>query len=279
MTPDAAREKLAAWGRADDRHFDAVAAALALGASDDPECPTAQAAEAFETLVSDARRLLADNAEAAAGDPAARAGLIAALMASHFYSGDRGTYDDPRNANLAHVLVRRMGLPVALGLIWIGIARRLDWPLAGIDFPGHFLLAIQGPDQALLCDPFERGRVLDLADLRALKARIAGPGSEPAQADLMAMTDRAVVLRLANNLRVRRLEAEAFEPALSITEDMRLLAPLVPALMLAAGELALRVGRPRAAASHLSRFIATDPPPDRRRMAEAMLDKARQSLN
>jgi regulator of sirC expression with transglutaminase-like and TPR domain len=279
MTPDAAREKLAAWGRAADLHFDAIAAALALAAADDSESPTDQAAEAFETLVSAARRLLAENTEAAVGDPAARAGLIAALMASHFYAGDRDTYDDPRNANLAHVLVRRMGLPVALGLIWIGIARRLDWPLAGIDFPGHFLLAIQGPQQALLCDPFDRGRLLDLAALRALKVRVAGTGSELREVDLTAMTDRAVVLRLANNLRVRRLDAEALEAAMAITEDMRLLAPQATGLMFAAGELALRIGRPRAAVLHLSRFIAADPSPDRRRIAEAMLDKARQSLN
>jgi regulator of sirC expression with transglutaminase-like and TPR domain len=279
MTPEAARGKLAAWGRAADVHFDAVAASLALAAADDPTSPVDEARETFEALAFAARRLLEGNRAAASGDPVARAGLVAALLASHAYAGDRETYDDPRNANLAHVLVRRRGLPVALGLIWIGIARRLDWPLAGIDFPGHFLLAIQGRDRALLCDAFDRGRVLDPAGLRALRTRIAGPGAEIGPDDLAAMTDRAVVLRLANNLRVRRIDAGAFEAALAITEDMRLLAPQAPGLMFAAGELALRVGRPRAAVAHLEHFLATDPPPDSRQAAAAMLDKARQSLN
>jgi regulator of sirC expression with transglutaminase-like and TPR domain len=279
MTPEAAREKLAAWGRVPEAHFDAVDAALALAAADDPASPVDAAREAFEALATAAPRLLADNAEAAAGDATARARLLGALLAAHGYAGDRTTYDAPENANLARALVRRQGLPVALGLIWIGLARRLGWPLAGVDFPGHFLLAIQGHASALLCDPFDGGRVLDPPALRALKARVMGAGADIAQADLVAMTDRAVVLRLANNLRVRRLDADAIEPALSITEDMRLLAPAVPSLMFAAGELALRAGRPRAAIGHLRALLATAPPPDRARAAEALLDKARQSLN
>jgi regulator of sirC expression with transglutaminase-like and TPR domain len=279
MTEAVARERLAAWGRVPEAHFDAVDAALWLAAADDPASPVAAAREAFEALAAAAPRLLAEDPAAAAGEAVARIRLLAALLASHGYGGDRATYDDPVNANLAHTLVRRQGLPVALGLVWIGLARRLGWPLAGVDFPGHFLLAMQGHDAALLCDPFDAGRVLDLAALRRLKAQIAGDGADLAQADLVAMTDRAVVLRLANNLRVRRLDADALEPALSITEDMRLIAPAAPGLMLAAGELALRAGRPRAAIAHLKQFVATGPGADRLRAAEALLDKARQSLN
>jgi regulator of sirC expression with transglutaminase-like and TPR domain len=279
MSPEAARARLATWGRTPDAHLDAVDAALALAAADDPASPLEAAREAFEGLAAAAQRLLAENPDAAAGDADARMRLLGTLLASHGYAGDRETYDDPMNANLAHALVRRQGLPVALGLIWIGLARRLGWTLAGIDFPGHFLLAIQGRTTALLCDPFDGGRTLDLAALRVLKGRIAGPPGEIGETDLAAMTDRAVVLRLANNLRVRRLGAGQSEAALSITEDMRLLAPDAPGLMFAAGELALGCGRPRAAIAHLSRFVATRPSADRLRAAEAMLDKARQSLN
>ncbi len=279
MTPEAAREELAAWGRVPDQHFDAVAAALALAAADDPESPFDDATLAFEQLAADAARLLAGNAPAAAGEAEARAGLLATLLASHGFAGDRAQYDDPANANLARVLVQKRGMPVALGLVWIGLARRLDWMVAGVDFPGHFIVAIHGQDNALLCDPFDGGRPLTLAGLRALKEQTAGPGADLGQTDLAGMTDRAVVLRLANNLRVRRMKAEAFEAAYAITQDMRLLSPGSPGLMAAAGELAMRIGRPRAAILHLSEFVATGPAPDQLHAAEAMLDKARQSLN
>jgi regulator of sirC expression with transglutaminase-like and TPR domain len=279
MTPETARKSLAALGGEPDERFDAIEAALALAAADDPGSPVGQAREIFAELAEAAMRLLADNPDAARGAAVARAGLVSAVLASHGISGDRDSYDDPANANLARVLVRRRGLPVALGLIWIGIARRLGWPLAGIDFPGHFLLGIQGHAQALLLDPFDSGRVLDPPGLRALKQRLAGGEATLAPRDLSAMTDRAVVLRLANNLRVRRLEADALEPALSISQDMLRLAPREAGLMLAAGELALRVGQPRAAILHLQAFLAEAPPPADARVASALLDKARQSLN
>lgn len=283
MNQDTARGEVAAWGRVPDAGFDAVEAALALAAADDPASPVAEAHAVFESLAASAARLLMANRDAAAGRGGARASLIAALLASHGFTGDRVTYGDPRNANLAHVLVRRQGLPVALGLIWIGLARRLGWGLTGVDFPGHFLLAVQDlredGQEVLLCDPFEGGRLLDLAGLSALKARIAGPDAVLQDIDLTPMTDRAVVLRLANNLRVRRLNAEAWEDALSITEAMCLLAPAAAGLKFAAGELSLRVGRPRAAAAHLAAFLETGPPPEALRAARALLDKARQSLN
>lgn len=278
MTPEVARTRLEDLGTTPEERFDAVEAALALAASDDPESPIEAARARFAELAAATRLLLADNAGAEAGGAEARGRLLAAALASHFFAGDRDSYEDPRNANLAHVLVRRRGLPVALGLLWIGMARPLGWPIAGVDFPGHFVLAIQGSARAVVFDPFDQGRMLDGAALAALKARVAG-GAGLAAADLSAMTDRAVVLRLANNLRVRRLDAGALEPALSITEDMLRLAPGAAALRLAAGELALEAGRPRAAVGHLEAFLAGRPGRAQGEAARALLDKARQSLN
>lgn len=279
MTQAAARARLEELGAAADERFDAVEAALALAAADDPDSPAEAARARFAELAAAARLLLADNREAAEGGAEARGRLLASVLASNFFAGDRDTYEDPRNANLAHVLVRRRGLPVALGLLWIGMARPLGWPLAGVDFPGHFVLAIQGAGRAVVFDPFDQGRMLDGAALSALKARTAGEAARLAPSDLSAMTDRAVVLRLANNLRVRRLDAGALEPALSITEDMLRLAPEAGGLRLAAGELALRAGRPRAAIGHLDAVLAARPARAQAEAARALLDKARQSLN
>ena len=283
MTQQEARQRLAALGRVPDAGFDAIEAALSLAEADEPASPLLQARAAFQALCSAAQHLLDENPDAAAGNGGARARLIAALLASHFYAGDRETYDDPRNANLAEVLVRRRGLPVALGLIWIGLARQFRWGIGGVDFPGHFLLAIQDTTEdgrtVLLCDPFDSGRLLDLAALTALKSRITGADAVPQDIDLAPMSDRAVVLRLANNLRLRRINAKAWDAALTITEAMALLAPDASALLFAAGELALRVGRQRAAITHLRGFLETAPPPEQRSAAEVLLDKARQSLN
>lgn len=284
MTPEAAREALSALGRIGDDQFDPVAAALALAAADDPGCDVAGAAETIAGLVSAARGLLSDNQAANDGHATARAKLIGALLASHGFRGDSDTYEDPANANLARVAARRKGLPVALGLLWLAVARGLGWPAAGIDFPGHFLLALEGvaagtATGAVVIDPFDSGRALDAAALGALLRRVAGPDAKLTPEHLQAMRPRQVVLRLANNLRLRRLKAEAWEPALSITEDMLRVAPGANWLLLDAARLAQRLGQQRRAEAHLVALLARQPAAEDATEARRLLTAVRQSLN
>jgi regulator of sirC expression with transglutaminase-like and TPR domain len=284
MTPEAARAALSALGRIGDDQFDPIAAALALAAADDPGCDVAGAAEVIAGLVSGARGLLAENQAANDGHATARGKLIGALLASHGFRGDSDTYEDAANANLARVAARRKGLPVALGLLWLAVARGLGWPAAGIDFPGHFLLALEGvaagtATGAVVVDPFDSGRMLDAAALGALLRRVAGPDAKLTPRHLQAMRPRQVVLRLANNLRLRRLKAEAWETALSITEDMLRFAPGATWLLMDAARLAQRLGQQRRAEAHLVALLARQPGAEDATEARRLLASVRQSLN
>ena len=72
--------------------------------------------------------------------------------------GDRETYDDPLNALLPEVVARRKGLPIALSILWVDLARRLGFDAVGVGLPGHFIAALR-TDFGLLCfDPFHQGR-------------------------------------------------------------------------------------------------------------------------
>jgi regulator of sirC expression with transglutaminase-like and TPR domain len=285
MPNDAARALLDQAGSTHDDAFDPVATALALGQADDPACDAASAREAIAGLAASARLLLADNPEAAAGDARARANLIATVLATHGYRGDRETYDDEANANLARVVARRQGLPVALGLLWLGLARALGWPAAGLDFPGHFLLALEGatpattPATPLVLDPFDSGRVLDAAAMEALPRRTRRGAAPPEDAQLPTMTPRQVVLRLANNLRVRRLDAARWDAALSITEDMLRFAPQARWLLPEAAQLAHRLGFSHRAEAQLLAFLAETPAPDEAEAARRLLQAVRQDLH
>ena len=55
----------------------------------------------------------------------------------------------PAAALLDKVLQRKRGQPLALGLVALEMARRLDIPLVGVNFPGHFLLRVPGADHLL----------------------------------------------------------------------------------------------------------------------------------
>ncbi len=97
--------------------------------------------------------------------------LAIGLFGEGRLQGDTETYDDPQNSDLPRVLERQRGLPILLSIVMLGVARRLDLPLAGVSFPGHFLV---GPAHGALeasgmthkrsfwLDPFHGGRVLQV---------------------------------------------------------------------------------------------------------------------
>src|SRR5262249_62231886 len=56
------------------------------------------------------------------------------------FSGNDQDYYDPRNSYLNDVLDRRLGNPISLAVVQMELARRLELPLQGVSFPGHFLV-------------------------------------------------------------------------------------------------------------------------------------------
>src|SRR3546814_21063700 len=60
----------------------------------------------------------------------------------------------------------RRGNPISLAMVQMEVARRLGVPLDGVSFPGHFLVPLTVDAGVLVMDPFNRGRPLDVDELR-----------------------------------------------------------------------------------------------------------------
>src|SRR3989454_149415 len=92
------------------------------------------------------------------------------------FRGNREEYYDPRNSFLNDVLDRRMGIPITLSTVYLEVGRRIGCRLAGVAFPGHFLVRYAGretmPD--VLIDPFNRGRILTEQECQALLLEMYG---------------------------------------------------------------------------------------------------------
>ena len=128
----------------------------------------------------------------------------------------------PHAALLNKVLERRRGQPLALALLALEMARRLDIPLIGVNFPGHFLLRVPGADHQL--DPCG-GRRLYPADCRELLGRQFGP-QIPLQAEhLTQASPRQMLQRLSRNLRQLHSNQGDDVAALKDAERVLLLAP------------------------------------------------------
>lgn len=271
------REALEAVGVLPDVEIDLAGAALQLARIDAPDGDWEAAQDHLSALARDA-------VAAASGLPgnglAARAEALADLLVNrHGYEGDAETYDDPANANLIRVIERRRGLPVALGIVWLHTAQAAGWGAHGVDFPAHFLIALEGRSSQIVLDAFHGGAPLGARELRALLKRVEGDGAELRPGLLVPMNARSVLLRLQNNIKTRRLQAGDFEGALACTEDMLRFAPTAADLWRQAAVMNQRLGRVTAALRAFERFLALVPGGDAATRVRAVMEELRSRLN
>jgi regulator of sirC expression with transglutaminase-like and TPR domain len=274
-----ARIALNAAGQLPDAELELASVALQFGRIDAPEADWRAAAAHLSDLARHAMAAATADPLADGGDPARRVAVLAGVLARFGYAGDQDTYEDPANANLIRVTERRRGLPVALGLLWLHMAEAVGWNAHGLDFPGHFLLGLEGSHGKAVVDPFHDGLVLEAPALRALLKQMEGDQAELRPGLLVPMARRPVLLRLQNNLKLRRLRAGDLAGGLACTEDMLRLAPQETMLWRDAAIMNQRLDRIGAALSCLEHFLHLMPDGEAAERARGMAAELRQRLN
>ena len=271
------RTALDAIGQLPDGEIDVAGAALQLARIDAPDADWQGAGAHLSVLAQDAVTLAQ---EVPPDDLAEQAAALAGLIAGRFgYAGDTETYDDLANANLIRVIERRRGLPVALGILWLHAARATGWSAQGVDFPGHFLLAMTGSGKQVVLDVFAGGMPLDARELRGLIKRVEGEAAELRPDQLRPMGPRAVLLRLQYNIQQRRLNAGDLKGALACTEDMLRFAPNQAAQWRDAALMHQRLDHVSAALRCFERFLALVPQGEAAARVRTAMEELRSRLN
>jgi regulator of sirC expression with transglutaminase-like and TPR domain len=203
------------------------------------------------------------------------AALNDAIFTAYGYEGDRRTYDDLQNANLIRVIDRRRGLPVALGILMISAARAQGWGIAGLRFPGHFLLRMDHRGQRAILDPFEKGKPKTAADLRALLRAQGDEAAELHPEHYEAASDREVLLRLQNNIKLRQTQRGDNLAAATTLETMLWIAPQDKHLWREKALVAAQLGRIEGAVTALEEYISRETLDGPRHDAALLLQKLR----
>ncbi len=194
--------------------------------------------------------------------------LAADTIAEHLYvergfRGNEADYGDPHNSHLHEVLERRLGIPITLAIVLMGVARRLGVQARGISFPGHFLVRFErsnGPP--LVVDPFDRGRPLTMGELEARLRRTLRPGDGEARLQMRHLepaTLRAILVRVLTNLKSAHLAKGDPARALLAATRVVTLAPRDPVALRDRGLLQARLGAPGGARVDLERYLDLAP--------------------
>lgn len=157
--------------------------------------------------------------------PSERAAVLARVLHGELgFVGDVASYDAPINADFIRVLDRKRGLPIALSILYVAMARRAGWSAHVLNLPGNVLVQI-GQQNPVVIDPFTGGRVVSQREIAAICQACFGEEGDASALNVVRMTNREVLARLLNNQAIRAENENDPHRALAVYQRITLIAP------------------------------------------------------
>lgn len=175
------------------------------------------------------------------------------------FTGNTQNYYDPRNSFLNDVVERRVGIPITLALLYIEIARRIDFPMIGIGMPGHFLIRPDFSEIEIFVDAFNNGEVMFAQDCQERLSQIYQQNVILQPEFLAPVTKKQFLARMLTNLKYIYLKQQQLEKALFCVERILLLFPSAALELRDRGLLSYQIGRFNQAADDLQAYLLQVP--------------------
>lgn len=157
--------------------------------------------------------------------PEERAAALSRVLHGELgFAGDDESYDAPVNADFIRVLDRKCGLPIALAILYVAMARRAGWRAYVLNLPGKVLVQL-GEKNPVVIDPFAGGPVLSQGQIAAVCRASLGQEGDAAALRAMRMSNRDVLARLLNNQGIRAEQERDHQRALTIYQRITKVAP------------------------------------------------------
>lgn len=135
------------------------------------------------------------------------------------FSPNERDYYDTRNSFLNDVLERKLAIPVTMSLVYMEIARRAGFAIDGLGLPGHFVVKISDDAGDILVDPYNKGEMLVLDDIRH-RLREASVKPDQMNQYLVPLTNRQILARILTNLKGIYYNGGQYDKALAVVELM-----------------------------------------------------------
>lgn len=206
---------------AEDPQFALLEAAIAVAQDDEPELDPIAVLARIDGLAQRLKRRLPADAS-----PSQRLRLL-----NHFFfrelgfEGNINDYYAASNSYIHRVLDSRRGIPITLSLLLIEMGTQLGLKMAGVSFPGHYLVKCSLPQGEVVIDPFT-GRSLSREDLdeRLQPYRqqrgLVGDFEVPLGLFLQSATPRETLTRLLRNLKEIHRTAEDWPRLMGVMDRL-----------------------------------------------------------
>ena len=256
-----------------DSEIDLANAALSIGSLDYPKVDL----DSYYTHLRSIKKGLENKQTGSLGKSIEKINYV--LFNIYNYRGDTENYNDPQNANIIRVIDRRLGLPVTLGVLYIHAAQSLGLSGHGLAFPGHFLVRLELNGQRAIIDPFNNGQVMRVEQLRSLLKKTMGDNLELKPSYCASLSNKDILIRILNNLKIRALNNQDIERGLTILRRMTILKPTSPDLWKELGKLESDRGNLKNAVNAFTIFVEKCCSEEERLSAIRIVNQLKKKLN
>jgi regulator of sirC expression with transglutaminase-like and TPR domain len=141
-----------------------------------------------------------------------------------FY-GNTEDYYNPKNSYINEVLERRTGIPISLSVVYLEIAKRIDFPMVGIGMPGHFLICPELEDVGFFVDVFYSGEIIFKSDCEDRLSQIYQQPMKLESRFIEPVTTRQILARMLTNLKYIYINIRELIKALGVADGIVMLYP------------------------------------------------------
>ena len=189
------------------------------------------------------------------------------------FRGNQENYYDPRNSFLNDVIERKLGIPISLSILYLAIAKGINFPMVGIGMPGHFLIRPEFEEVGIFVDVFNRGEILFEQDCQA---RLQELYQQPMVLEphfLVPVSNRQILTRMLTNLKFIYLNRQEYHKMLHIINFILLLLPNHPLELRDRGLLYYQLENWQRASEDLRLYLALLPDAKDAGMIQEILQK------
>ncbi len=170
------------------------------------------------------------------------------------FVGNHEHYYEPNNSFLNIVLQQRMGLPIMLSLVYIAVGKRLHIDIAGMGFPGHFMVRYADQDGSWYLDPFH-GKLFEPEKVEGYLSYLLGQRVALSTDSFTPVSASALARRILYNLRNVYVHHQAYTMAMRVSEYLLAIDPTDGNIWQERGLLYYREEDWEAASYNLRRYL------------------------
>lgn len=243
-----------------------VGAALEIARDADPSLDAAAVERWLEERAAEVRGPVGR----AESEAEALAELGRVIHGRHGLTGGCAAFETPEGSYLHKVIENKTGIPISLSILYTAVAGKVGLDLKGVAAPRHFLTRYESCDGPLFVDAYHGGRVLSLDECLKFLGGVTNLPAELISSCLKPASDRAIVIRMLNNLKALYASRGEWASAWHVQHRLVALQPAAYAERRDLALVALKAGRPGCAIDLLKCCLANGPKEDRAELQDRL---------